>query len=66
MAIAILPVLGRGIAGHSPHVPLLVDPSVAVLRLVTALASTGLTIRHDHRRNALVVSTTRPQEGMHK
>lgn len=41
------------------HVRLLIDPRVAVLRLVTALASAGLTIRHDHQRNALVVSTIR-------
>lgn len=54
------------IAPTAGHVPLLIDPRVAMLRLVTALAAAGLTIRNDHQRNALVVIPIhRPQGGAH-
>lgn len=36
-------------------VALLVDPTIPVIRLVTALASAGLAIRHDRRRDVLVL-----------
>lgn len=43
------------------HVPLLIEPRIALLPLVTALAAAGLAIRHDHQRNALMVVPLDPR-----
>lgn len=52
--------VARQIAAASrPAAPvvILVDPRVRVLQLASALASSGLTLRHDPGRNALIVSS---------
>lgn len=44
------------------QVALLVDAGVAILDLVTGLASAGLTLRHDQHRGALVIAPSRSPE----
>ena len=54
-----------GAAAGPAHVVVLIDAGVPILRLVTGLACAGLSLRHDHGRNALIVSavsTAAPSE----
>ena len=53
------PVARQAAAVSRPTEPvvLLVDAGVRVLQLVRGLATAGLTLKHDRRRNALVVSS---------
>ena len=49
-------------AADPGHVVVQIDAGIPILRLVTGLACAGLTLRHDHDRNALIVSPGRSQE----
>lgn len=46
--------------GPGEHVTVLVHPAVSVARLALALAEASLSIRHDSRRDCLVISAQMP------